>query len=216
MSRIFKNENIKIWVLFVVTMLVGAISYSYLPEQIPIHFNAAGEVDNYGGRISIFLAPGVILAMVIMAEFFRNADPKKSSYDKFNKQYYMIFFLVSLLMFVIQLYTIAVSLEMKVYNINAIMPVAVGLLFAIIGNSMPKFKQNYFSGIKTSWTLADEEVWFKTHRLGGKIWFFGGLMMIISAFLPNPLKIIVFMIVIAILVIVPIVYSYIIYKKKYQ
>lgn len=216
MSRIFRNENIKIWILFVVTMLIGAISYSYLPEQIPIHFNAAGEIDNYGGRISIFLAPGVILAMTLLAEFFRNADPKKSSYDKFNKQYYLIFFLTSLLMLVIQLYTIAVSLKMKILNINAVMPVAVGLLFAIIGNSMPKFKQNYFAGIKTSWTLADEEVWFKTHRLGGKIWFIGGILMMLSSILPDNMKMFVFFGVVIILSIVPIGYSYIIYKKKYK
>lgn len=216
MNRIFRTENIKIWILFAVTFLTAAISYGYLPEQIPVHFNAAGEIDNYGGRITVFLAPLVILIMILLAEFLRNADPKKSSYEKFSRQYYMIFFLVSLLMFLIQLYTIAVSFEIKIFNINVIMPAAVGLLFAVIGNSMPKFSQNYYVGIRTSWTLSDEDVWLKTHRVGGKIWFIGGLLMILSAFLPNPFKMIIFFAAVAALVLIPIIYSYVVYKMKYK
>lgn len=214
MNKIFKHENKKLWVLFVVTLLIALISYNYLPEIIPIHFDVSGNVDNYGNRLFIFLEPFIILFMIITAEVARNVDPKKNAYDKFNKQYYMIFFLVSLLMLVIELYTIAFSLNMKIFNINIIMPFAVGLLFAIIGNSMPKFKQNFYAGIRTSWTLADDDVWFKTHRLGGKIWFIGGILMMISVFLPDVLKTIVFFTVVALIVLVPIIYSYIIYKNK--
>ncbi|MDF2678564.1 MAG: hypothetical protein K0Q97_2917 [Bacillota bacterium] len=214
MNKILKHENKKLWVLFVVTLLIALISYNYLPEIIPIHFDVSGNVDNYGNRIFIFLEPFIILFMIITAEVARNVDPKKNAYDKFNKQYYMIFFLVSLLMLVIELYTIAFSLNMKIFNINIIMPFAVGLLFAIIGNSMPKFKQNFYAGIRTSWTLADDDVWFKTHRLGGKIWFIGGILMMISTILPDVLKTIVFFTVVALIVLVPIIYSYIIYKNK--
>lgn len=214
MNKIFKHDNIKLWILFALTLLTAIISYSYLPEQIPIHFDAAGNVDNYSGRIYIFLEPFVILAMIVLAEVARNIDPKKNSYNKFNKQYYLIFFLVSLLMLGIQLYTIAFSLNIKVLNISIIMPFAVGLLFTIIGNSMPKFKQNFYAGIRTSWTLSDEEVWYKTHRLGGKVWFIGGLLMMISAILPDYLKTKVFFGIVIILALVPIIYSYVIYKNK--
>lgn len=216
MNKIFKHENIKLWILFAVTLIIGLISYSHLPEQIPVHFDVAGNVDNYGGRIYIFLAPFIILAMIIFAEIARNVDPKKNAYNKFNKQYYLIFFLVSLLMFAIQLYTLAVSMNMKIINISILMPFAVGLLFTIIGNSMPKFKQNFYAGIRTSWALADEEVWFKTHRFGGKVWFIGGILMMISAILPVNFKAPVFFGVVMLISIIPMVYSYIIYKKKYQ
>lgn len=215
MNRIFNQDNFKIWIVFVISLLIAIISYGYLPDQIPIHFDAAGNVDNYSGRIGIFLAPGVNLVMIILAEVVRNIDPKKSSYEKFNKQYYLLFFFVSLLMLVMELYTIAFSLNMKIFNINAIMPFGVGLLFTIIGNMMPKFKQNFYAGIRTSWTIADSDVWYKTHRLGGKIWFVGGILMMVSAILPTPLKIILFFTVVAVLIIVPIVYSYIIYRRKH-
>lgn len=214
MSKIFKRENIKLWILFAATLIIGLVSYSKLPEQIPIHFDAAGNVDNYGGRIYIFLEPAVILFMIITAEVAKNIDPKKSAYNKFNKQYYLIFFLVSILMLLVQLYTLAYSLNIKTLNISILMPFVVGLLFTFIGNSMPKFKQNFYAGIRTSWTLSDEEVWFKTHRFGGKVWFIGGIIMMISSILSSSLKMWIFFCTVAILAIAPMVYSYVIYKNK--
>ncbi len=216
MNKIFKKENYKQWILFLVTFLIALISYSYLPEQIPVHFDIAGNVDRYAGKIYIFLAPFVILIMNVFAELFKNVDPKREAYNKFNKQYYMIFLLVSLLMMIIQLYTIAFSLNIKIMNISILMPFAVGLLFAIIGNYMPKFKQNFYAGIRTSWTLSDEEVWFKTHRLGGKIWFVGGIAMMVSAILPSYLKMKVFLGIVIIITLIPIIYSYIAYKNKFK
>lgn len=216
MNKIFKHENIKLWILFAITLIIGVISYSYLPEQIPIHFDVKGNVDNYGGRINIFLAPAIILFMIIVAEVAKNVDPKKNAYNKFNKQYYLIFFLVSILMLGIQLYTLAFSMNIKIFNISILMPFAVGLLFTIIGNSMPKFKQNFYAGIRTSWTLTDEEVWFKTHRFGGKVWFIGGIIMMVSSILPDYFKTKVFFGVVILLIVAPMVYSYIVYKKKYQ
>lgn len=214
--KIFKQENIKLWILFLVTIIIGLVSYRYLPEQIPMHYDIAGNVDRYGGRIQIFMAPLIILFMIIVAEAARNIDPKKNSYNKFNKQYYLIFFIVSLLMLGIQLYTLAFSLNMNVVNISLLMPFAVGLLFTIIGNAMPKFKQNFYAGIRTSWTLSDEEVWVKTHRFGGKIWFVGGILMMVSSILPDNIKMIAFFGIVILLSLVPIVYSYVIYKKKYN
>lgn len=214
--KFIKHENIKMWFLFVITIIVGLASYSYLPEQIPMHFDIAGNVDRYGSKLQIFLSPAIILFMIISAEIARNIDPKKNSYNKFNKQYYLIFFLVSLLMLGIQLYTIAFSFNMKIVNISVIMPFAVGLLFTIIGNAMPKFKQNFYAGLRTSWTLSDEEVWVKTHRFGGKVWFVGGILMMLTSILPSSIKMIGFFAVIITLGLAPIIYSYIIYKKKHN
>ncbi|WP_313343943.1 SdpI family protein [Sedimentibacter sp.] len=216
MNKIFNQDNFKLWIVFVVSLLIAIISYGYLPDMIPIHFDVAGNVDNYASRISIFLTPAINLMMIILAEVVKNIDPKKSAYKKFNKQYYLTFFLVSLLMLVIELYTIAFSLNMKIFNINAIMPLGVGLLFTVIGNMMPKFKQNFYAGIRTSWTISDSDVWYKTHRLGGKLWFIGGILMMVSAILPAQLKAVLFFTVVAVLVIVPLVYSYVIYKNKHK
>lgn len=179
-----------------------------------MHFNAAGDIDNYGNKIFIFLAPCIIILMIFLAEVMKNIDPKKNSYNNFKRQYYMIHFIVSLLMLLIELYTIAVSFDIKIVNISYIMILALGTMFVILGNLMPKFKHNYFVGIRTSWTLADEDVWFKTHRFGGKIWFVGGILMMLTVFLPPDFNFIFFIAIAFIIALIPIIYSYIIYKNN--
>ena len=87
------------------------------------------------------------------------------------------------------------------------------LLFILLGNVMGRFKHNYFVGIKTPWTLANEEVWRKTHRMAGPIWVIGGIANILLTVIGVTFNGIGFIIILAVMIVVPIVYSYIIYKK---
>ncbi len=107
-------------------------------------------------------------------------------------------------------------MNVKILNISIIMPVAVGMLFTVIGNSMPKFKQNFYAGIRTSWTLSDEEIWFKTHRFGGKLWFVGGILMMTTAVLPKNMNFIALTFLALVLALIPVIYSYVIYRNKYK
>ena len=90
---------------------------------------------------------------------------------------------------------------------------AFGLLFILIGNVMGRFKHNYFVGIRTPWTLANEEVWRKTHRVAAPIWVLGGIINILLAFTETNFKGIWFVAIVAVISIVPIVYSYIVYQQ---
>ncbi|HZK61621.1 MAG TPA: SdpI family protein, partial [Anaerovoracaceae bacterium] len=94
-------------------------------------------------------------------------------------------FQIFLMLFFIAITSVIVSESLNPGRINVEMVIVllVGVLFAIIGNMMPKFKNNFFIGIRTPWTLANEEVWNRTHRLGGIMWFFGGLVIIAAAIL---------------------------------
>ena len=89
----------------------------------------------------------------------------------------------------------------------------IGLLFAFLGNYFKTIKPNYFIGIKTPWTLENEEVWKKTHIIGGKLWFVGGLLMALTFLLPNEMQLYTFLGITAVITIVPIVYSYLEFKK---
>ena len=89
----------------------------------------------------------------------------------------------------------------------------IGLLFAFLGNYFKTIKPNYFIGIRTPWTLENEEVWRKTHLLGGKMWFVGGLIMALTFVLPESLSLYVFLGITAIISVIPIVYSYLEFKK---
>lgn len=215
MKRFFHRQNRKIWIVFLIALLISLVVLPQLPDRIPIHFDATGTADNYGSKWTIFLFPGIIFILLILAEVLRKIDPKSSSYQRFETQYYTIHFAVSLLMVGVQLLTIGYTFGFEV-NISRIMPVIMGLLFIFLGNIMPKFKHNYFVGIRTSWTLASEQVWYLTHRLTGKVWVAGGIVILLTAFLPLDVIWVVFMVVIAVLVIVPLVASYYFFRKYEQ
>jgi len=94
------------------------------------------------------------------------------------------------------------------------LPLALGFFFAFIGNILPKFRQNSVCGIRTPWTMKSEEVWFKTHRLGGRLWVVGGLFMALAVFLvPDKSYMVLMFSVITILVLLPVFYSYILYRR---
>ena len=99
-------------------------------------------------------------------------------------------------------------------NVGSIICFVTGVLMFFVGNMMPKIKQNFFFGIKTPWALTDEENWFKTHRLGGKTFAAGGIAIMIAAIIPGESKIWILLAVVLVMVFVPFVYSYVIFKNK--
>lgn len=102
------------------------------------------------------------------------------------------------------------------YNIpiDVWIPTMVGVLFLVLGNYMPKIKNNWFMGIRTPWTLSSEEVWNKTHRLAGKTFIAGGVVMIAMNFFPLAMQMPIFFIMIAIMVLVPMIYSYLLFSNE--
>ena len=193
------------------TIGVAVFLYSSLPEQIPTHWNAAGEVDDYTARpLAVVLLPGMpVLAWVLM-KVIPIISPKGFRTTEFGD---VINVLQLTLVGFLSLVAILVLLEARGINvyINNIVQVGVGLLFLVLGNYMSKFRKNFFIGIRTPWTLASDEVWHRTHRLGGWLFMLGGLFIIASGFLRVPPLVMVGVLVsIAIFLIA---YSYVIYRR---
>ncbi len=205
----------KMFLLPVLSLIVAAITYPYLPEQIPIHFSFDGTPDNYGGRAFIFVLPLISFACTAMAAYLPHMDPKKSSYERFPKAYELLHWSINILFFIVTA-ALAVYYMGWLSNPGYMVVVAVGILVAVIGNYMPKMKQNFFCGIKTPWTIMDEENWNKTHRLGGKLWVLGGLVLAIIPFLPENIASVLIFANLFVLIIIPYAYSYILFKKKYK
>lgn len=203
----------KLFLLPTASLLIAAFAYTQLPEQIPIHFNAAGQPDNYAGKLFVFMEPLLAYALLVLAEFFPKIDPKKASYERFPKAYQLIQVLVQILLLGTNVFTIMFALGYQL-NMTFLLSAAVGLMFVVLGNYMPKFKQTFFCGIRTPWALSDEENWNMTHRFGGKLWMVGGVIVACCAFLPADYTIYVLLAVIAVMVIVPYVYSYLLFRKK--
>jgi len=209
----FKTEIIPIG-LILIAFVASFYFYANFPDQVPTHWNFQGTADNYSNKtFGAFFFPWLILAMYVMFIIFPNLDPKKDRYQQFTKVYHL--FKNTLILVMVSIYFISSLIGMG-YNlpISILIPGIIGLLFIILGNYMGKIKRNWFMGIRTPWTLSNEEVWNKTHRLGGKIFIAMGVIMLAGSFIPNEsLFGLIFIIGVLITALVPIIYSYRLYKK---
>lgn len=208
-----KTEILPI-LLLVMAVLASFYFYANFPERVPIHWNIAGEVDNYGSRATgAFLFPGILVGMYLLFLFIPYIDPKKKRYVQFRKVYHI--FKAFMIFFMTAIYFIA-SLNALGYNIpvGLWVPMMVGLLFIVIGNYMGKIKSNWFMGIRTPWTLSSEEVWNKTHRFGGKVFILGGVLMMLMNFLPLKLRWPLFVTIMIIILFGTIGYSYVLYRQE--
>ena len=192
--------------LTVVSLLLSLTVFSSLPEQIPAHWNVHGTVDRFAPKLTVFIFPGIIFLITILFQFMRRTDPNSDNYDKFQREYHRYTFVIGLVFFAVQIMTIAAAFRMD-FNVNLIFCLGIGSLFIFIGNLLPKTKHNYFIGIRTPWTLADEQNWFRTHRLAGKIWVLGGLIVALTALAPESFQVPVFLTILAVMVVTPFVYS---------
>lgn len=202
-----------ILILIVLGFALGLFFYPSLPDRVPIHWNFKGEIDGYGSKfLGAFLIPLVNLGMYLLFLVLPYIDPKRKNYESFQSTYQYVKYLLIIFFLGLEVTTLLIATG-SVVNTTIFMQIAVSLLFILLGNVMGRFKHNYFVGIKTPWTLANKEVWRKTHRMAAPIWVIAGIINILLTFTGVNFNGIDFIIIIAVIVIVPTVYSYIIYKK---
>lgn len=215
MNRYFK---IFIWPIAIIPMIYLASIWKSLPEKIALHFDLQGNPDRYGNKTELLVMAGVLALMSIGLFFLLSniykIDPKKYAVENKDRLIRMAF-VISIFISAMSCFIIYSSakggFELGIRYVFA----GVGLLFCFIGNYMHTIKPNYFAGFRVPWTLNNEENWRKTHLLAGKIWFAGGLgLSLLCLLLPDTISIIVFFTVTMILVIIPAVYSYRLYKKN--
>ena len=181
-----KNRKLRIltYVLALAGILLAAVLYPSLPEQIPTHWDMDGNVT-YGGRYTIFITAGMGLLFAVMFDVLPKIDPRRQNYEKFGSFYDLFCVLMELFLLIINGVIITETLRPGTVSVPMAITLSIGVLFVVIGNFMPKFKSSFYMGIKTPWTLSSDEVWRKTHRLGGKCFFLSGLLFILCSFLPE-------------------------------
>lgn len=194
--------------IILIPIVIGLILWDKLPDQVPMHWNAQGEVDGYGTKFqAVFLIPLVLVAFQWICVLGTSFDPKKQNIN--DKMVTLVLWIIPIISLLCNSMVFATALGHKV-NVEIIMPLFMGALFVVIGNYMPKCKQSYTVGIKLPWTLDNEENWNKTHRLAGFLWVIGGVVIMATAFLG---AFWLFFIVLIPMVVIPFVYSYLLYKK---
>ncbi len=201
------------WIIMAVPVFLGLWFYRELPDPMVTHFNLYGIPDGFSskwmGAVGMPLSMLVVYGLMI---WMTKADPKRKNHGNVMA---LMRIVVPVFMVVVQGLALAYNLGYGV-DINGWMTVAMGLLFLYIGNDLPKLKRNYTIGIKTPWTLEDDEVWDKTHRLGGYLWMLGGVGMMGIGLLGSGGKLWYALVAIAIIItVVPVIYAYRLYRQKY-
>jgi uncharacterized membrane protein len=202
-----------LWVIIAVGFLAGVLLYSKLPEQIPVHWNLAGEVDRYGSRFEgAFMVPVINAALLLLLIWLPAVDPKRKNYEKFEGFYKIIQWTMVIFLTGMQILVLSWGLGHHL-SISFFAKIGIGFLFIILGNYLGKVLPNWFVGIRNPWTLENEEVWVKTHRMAAPLMFVAGVISLLMAFVSSNISFWIIIIVVAIAALVPSVYSYILYHK---
>jgi len=192
------------------TLVATAVIYPSLPERIPIHWNASGEIDGWGDKQWAFLTPAIMIGMLGLLRVIPWLSPKHFEIDTFRSTYAFIVLLVSVLFAYIQGLTLLEPLGYHVRTDRALM-VGMMLFFMLMGNVLGKVQRNFFVGVRTPWTLASERVWTDTHRLAAWMFVGTGALGLISALLG--LSIFVPLALIGVTVVTIVVFSLVRYKQ---
>lgn len=213
----YKQEMKKDWYLFLlilVMFLSGIALYSRLPDQIPIHWNIEGEVDDYASRFwGVFMLPFTNLLVLLIFTFMPLLDPRKENYPKFSRSYRAIKAITVVFFAVLHFLVLAFALGYEL-DISRIVVVGAALLFIVMGNYLPKVKHNYFVGVRVPWALASEKAWKKTHRFAGKLFVISGIIIFLSIFVSEIIRFWLIMICALVTSLASMVYSYLVYRQE--
>jgi uncharacterized membrane protein len=214
MNKYFKE--LILWILIAIPFIYLAIVWKELPAQVATHFDLQGNPNDWTAKTSMpFLIGALGIGTYLLMLFIPFFDPK-NKIQQMGDKYYSLRLLMTLLMSVISFYLLYVGSKGEI-NPNLLIGL-IGGFDAVFGNYLQTVKPNYFIGIRTPWALENDQTWKKTHRLAGRIWMGGGLLIVsVSIFSRNNYALgILFAIITFIIVIIPIVYSYTEFKKIHK
>lgn len=200
--------------LLALMWIAAVLVYPHLPERVPIHWNLQGEVDDYGGRLmGAFFPPAIATFVYAVMMLVPKIDPRKRNIDRLGTDYSLLVSAIVLFMALLQGATTAAALGRDV-NVTSVVLLGIGGLWIAIGNYLPRVRQNFTVGIRTPWTLSDENVWRETHRVGGRAMVTGGLVTLVAALLPDPARGLTAIVALLGSALVPVVYSYFQWRRQ--
>ncbi|HJD03573.1 MAG TPA: SdpI family protein [Candidatus Mediterraneibacter caccogallinarum] len=196
-------------------ILLGLILWNRLPDTVAVHWGADGQADGWAGKAyAVFGLPCLLAAIHLFAVLFTLNDPRRKNINK--KPLMLVFWLIPVLSLVTNgiVYLTAMGADIDVFVICFVL---IGIVFIVFGNYMPKLQQNYTVGIKMPWTLNSTENWNRTHRLGGRLFIVGGILMILGGFSGGVLgeegSLILVFGIILLCAVIPCIYSFWLFRR---
>ena len=205
--------------LLVIAMAAVSITVGLrLPAdlRLPVHWDLSGQPDSWAGKWTGLLMPaGITVALSLLFWFLPSLEPRGRNLLRSQGLYLWGWAAVLLIGVSIQIVVLSAALDWGV-PANHVIVGSIGLMFVIIGNQLGKSRSMYLIGLRTPWTLASEEVWIKTHRLAGKLMVLAGIVAIVAALLPLPSGLLATVVAVSIAVaaLIPIVYSFLLWRRE--
>ncbi|MGQ9614033.1 MAG: SdpI family protein [Chloroflexus sp.] len=208
-------RNLRLMLIVVVLMWgFGLIMLPSISDPAPIHWNAAGEVDGYGSPWIVALLPPIVATvMALLALVLPRIDPRGQGYTTFFRTYALIMNSLVLFFAGLQVITIGVAVGWSV-SVPRLLSLGMSLLIVVLGNELGRVTPNYFVGIRTPWTVADPDVWRKTHRVGARLFVAGGgLAALSSLVVPEEWLFVATLLLVIVPVLATIPYSYVVWRQ---
>lgn len=207
-----KRTELIIIAVILLSFIIGVYFYNIMPEKIASHWDAKGQVNGYMSKFwGLFLLPFISVALFLFFELIPIIDPHKKNIAKFRKDYNKFILIIILFLFYLYLLTILWNVNVKFNLIQLLVP-AFAAIFYSTGVLIKSAKRNWFIGIRTPWTLSNERVWNKTHKIGAKLFKISGIISLVGIIIPSYG---IFFILIPVLAssIYLVIYSYIEFKR---
>ena len=214
MFKRYKKQLIISSIVTLLPIVFGLILWNKFPDTFATHWGADGQADGYSGKgFAIFFTPLFLLGMHLFCVWITDLTNRGNDQDP--KVMNLIFCLMPIISLMTNGMVYAIAMG-KVWDMNALMPVFMGVLFTLVGNYLPKCRQNTTMGIKVIWTLNNEENWNVTHRFAGKLWVAAGLLTLFTAFLPMKIGYPIMFVALLGAGFGSTLYSYLYYRKQLQ
>ncbi|WP_303188303.1 SdpI family protein [uncultured Clostridium sp.] len=207
--KVFKKYSLEIIFLTILPLIITLFILPNLPDNLIMHFNLAGEADRIGNKNELIILPLINILLGILLPILPNKNPSASFFNKYSVEFTLV--LINIICYIM----LFISYK-NINNINNFINVFwtfLCLLLVLIGNYLPKIRNNSIIGIRTKWTLSNHDTWYKTHKFSGKLFVICGIVFApVCFFTSSKISSIIFLTMLILLTITSTIYSYRIFK----